>query len=999
MKKIVSIIVSACFLFSAVFAEAAVSVLPQTQAIELLRNSSSVLPSNIGKIVESQTFENSPYTIISVQDLHCNSEVQSNIEQIIANLIKNYKISAVFVEGGYGIVDPGAAFENIRDKSVKSDIIDTLFNYGRLTGTERYYLKNKTEIPLIGLEDRQIHKENLARLSKTIGNVAKYGEILSALKSDIDYLKAKYLSRENLKFSKTADDYKSGKLSDKKYYVLLKKYINKINNADRDYNPLLPLAFEKYPEFTNYCALLEESGSINYNKVVSEMQILVNVLKNKLPYLYYNNLSLTTAGFSNIEELAARLPEISEKYSINFNYSSDLGLFIKYILAKKTINPIKLIEEERRIAEDIRMSFSQNGQELEISFLSDFYVYLSNFLNAKISADDYDFFEKEYPRFEEIYSKYAYKNVLTHISDDIKFLNEFYAVNKDRNLIFFKEIAANVKDGGLAIVITGGFHSKGLNKLFSQNGVSYINVMPQARKETQTSEEAYNEYLIMGSAFDSETPQTLSTAIASRNAASPAAIETQTLALALATQSSNAEFAAIMADIAIKDLSSAVYGRENIEILLKSLNEILGQKLQYNFSDTKTEIALSQDFKITLGNENGTIVLLSQAQNAQGAKKPNRFAEIFGVAKKIFALSSKSSLIVNPNVSAIIKNLAKYTAENNIVTGDGLIFDIEIDTNLPEVLDGIGKNVIARMPDTVQNALLNAYKRDALLNSQERIFARAFLEAYRALGYDKSVLDIFFKPAPILETKNRKAANIEDADTQTTETELLIAEAAKASGIERFDISIFDDKIVSREGIAENTKKIAAAVEENKLLAITFEQKLGETHLEYYRRVVRNIRVFSQAADASFLRGYPMYQGKLLAIKELIRNAFAHGNHLNGKKYVYLHLNDYERAVTVINEQQKKNFYTEGEHALLAKRAGVFGQERGVGNLARDYGYFKVLPTDNPVITLANGKEIFKVDFIIDVNFPAYGSLELPFSAKLVDFLALKGWARALFVS
>ena len=175
------------------------------------------------------------------------------------------------------------------------------------------------------------------------------------------------------------------------------------------------------------------------------MQSLVSYLKDNLSYNEYNKLSLATAGFSNIEELGLRLPALSSKYGVNINPGSSLGELISYIQASAKINPVAMLDEERRIAEDIRMAFCSSEEEVEISFLSDFYIYLETFLNTKITAADYDFFEKEYPRFEKIYSKYAFKNTLSELKEDIDFLIRYYGVNKDRNSIFLKNIEKRLR--------------------------------------------------------------------------------------------------------------------------------------------------------------------------------------------------------------------------------------------------------------------------------------------------------------------------------------------------------------------------------------------------------------------------------------------------------------------------------------------------------------------------------------------------------------------------
>jgi hypothetical protein len=199
---------------------------------------------------------------------------------------------------------------------------------------------------------------------------------LAEIKAEIEYLKAKYFSRENHKFTATFESYKYGTMPMERYYALLRKYIEKLDNNDSKYNSLLPISFEKYPVFIEYCELLKTSKKIDYDKATYEMHVLVNRLKENLSYNEYSKLSLATAGFSNVEELGLRMPALSKKYGINIDAAGSLGRLIAYIEASRKINPVEMLNEERRIAEDIRVAFSSTPEEIEVSFLSDYYDYL-----------------------------------------------------------------------------------------------------------------------------------------------------------------------------------------------------------------------------------------------------------------------------------------------------------------------------------------------------------------------------------------------------------------------------------------------------------------------------------------------------------------------------------------------------------------------------------------------------------------------------------------------
>ena len=730
VKKLISILTTLSFLLS-VFgldtAKAAESLVIGSGNIKDIEKLSGFISSDLGRVFESNHYENSKYTIINIQDLHCNEEVQKNISLIIDNLQKQYEISSIFVEGGYGKIDT-SVFEAIEDGYLKDSIIKGMLENGRLTGTEYFLLKNKVGIPVYGLENESVHKQNLARLAGALNNRQHYAEVLLEIKKEIDYLQSKYLSRENKKFNRMIEEYKSGRIKPERYYALLAKYINKINSGNDKYNSFLYISQDRYPVFKLYGTLLNSSGKIDYKKASYEMKRIIDSLKDKLPYSEYNALSLKTAGFTNIEELGLSLNEISKKYGIHIDENSSFAQFVRYIESSKAVNPVALIDEERKIAEDIRVAFSRNDTEIEISFLGDFYSYLEAFLNTRIISGDYDFFEAEYDRFERVYSKHSYGNGLSALKDDIKFLKEYYGVNKNRNHIFADNIGKYADLGKTAIVVTGGFHSEGLNKLFKQDKISYISVLPSITKETKTSERNYDNIVMESSVFAS-----------------------QTIALGLASQATYAEIANMMIDAATAELAGLEYSRERIEELVRVMSESLKEKVSLDFNENRAEIRVSNGQVILLENKSGKLVNSTKAnakairnnRGLTGGQLTNLQEAAFGTAL------AGHKFAFSPNAYGKIKNIMSFAAKNNLISGDGLIFGIEMDARTGDQIDGIDKELLAKMPDYVQEAVLRFQNRteQASVAASKNVLMRALLTAYYKSELDTSVLDyLFAKP-------------------------------------------------------------------------------------------------------------------------------------------------------------------------------------------------------------------------------------------------------------
>ncbi|MCL2335238.1 MAG: hypothetical protein FWC57_04150, partial [Endomicrobia bacterium] len=390
----------------------------------------AVVSSAYGKITE-EIFFDSPETIINIQDLHCSAEVQKDIAALIGEINDKYAISGIYAEGGYGSIDTGW-IAGVKDENERRGLLDVLLNAGRLTGAEYYSaLNNKYEI-IKGLEDKEIHRQNLLRLSRILSKQEQYERKLNDLEKDLGFLTERYLGSRNKRFDRITREYKAGKIGAAKYYALLKKYSENTEDG----------GMQKYPNISAYIKANELRGKLKYSAIQRQLGIFVNILKEKLPYSLYSEISAKTDNFSDIGSLYFYTGQITEKYGIGLGKDfSDLNLLFRYKQAENAINVKEMLEEENNLSQDIRIAFSKDSDEAETAFLSYFYAYFKKYLTNSLTADDYKYFVKKFGDFKYLWDKYNYENGLKGLEDDFKILDEYYRVNSERNEIFVRQLA------------------------------------------------------------------------------------------------------------------------------------------------------------------------------------------------------------------------------------------------------------------------------------------------------------------------------------------------------------------------------------------------------------------------------------------------------------------------------------------------------------------------------------------------------------------------------
>jgi cellulose synthase/poly-beta-1,6-N-acetylglucosamine synthase-like glycosyltransferase len=730
--KICAIITLSCFLFSFVCSE-------PLQAIVDMRAESSaagrfnkpagdlLIPQSCGRITDGRAF-GSRQVVINIQDLHCHAEVQRNIAKILGTLDKEYGLTNVFVEGGYGDIDT-SRLGNIADKALRKEVIENLISQGELTGTEYYSIATDKPHLLKGIEDEAVHKANIVRLGKILDKKEYFETKLKELDKDLEFMKARYFSSSNRIFDRLVSKNKANGIPTAKYYRLLSKYVDKINKNPDRYNNIFSISRGNYPNMQAFLEISDLAKHLRYRKLTAELRQCLQLLKAKLPYSKYNALVRKTDNFSRLDVLAQCLAQMARDHELDLagNFP-ELQKFLDYTDKSGRINPIELLQEEKRLAGAIRLGLSENISELEVSFLSDFYQYFQDYLLNRITAEDYEYFAGRFDTFRSTWGKYAFKDRVADLEPDFPLLAEFYKVNCERNNISLKNIEALttlalaaegtagepvshmsgelLKDSGIVVVVTGGFHTEGLKALFEKQKISYLTITPNVTGDTQFSSEVYTKLAkFQAGILEKDLPEP---------GYGPSKIQANSLALGLATQlSSKALF-----ELAIKAVNEQLRAvkPERRKELLDRIAESTG--ITYRSFDEKSgTVVFDNEAQIRLEDAGGHV-------RAVGLKPGKVLSEsvqaaLDGLVRTGgFAAAAEKAIL--GNADDLITMAATVAAEHDLLRdNNALIYDILNDPALEQkdVINGVVTEILARFPEALQKANANYELRKEQLTS------------------------------------------------------------------------------------------------------------------------------------------------------------------------------------------------------------------------------------------------------------------------------------------
>ena len=505
--KLCAVFTTACFMISTLGTNLYATPMAEniTQKYEDIFNKATCISNEYGKITSSKDI-NSDITVINIQDLHCHPQTQRNISKIIAEIADKYNLKKIYVEGGYNNIDVNW-LNSIKDENIRKQAIEKLLEDGILTGSEYYKLtSNNSNVELKGIDEEKIHKDNVKRLSWLISQQDKYKEIIDKVTKEIDILESIYVNNRNKKFSKTIEEYVNNKINTKKFYRKLVKYIKDINNNPQKYNNSTAIRLEDYPNINKFLSMVMDSDTINIKKVKTELQTLILLLKNRLPFGVYSKLLKETNNFTDNQKSLELINLLCVRENIDL--SKDFKEIVKLSNLNSnnnSFNPVLLVQEERQLISEIRKAISYNNEEYEITFIADFSKFFQNYLEYKLTDTDWKYFENYYGQFKQIYSKYATVDRIKEIEQDFAEINKYYNINDKRNNIFVEnllkdeqtniiernklrtneEILKNSKE--VIIAVTGGFHSNKLEEILTKKEVNTIVITPKIYEDTKTN--------------------------------------------------------------------------------------------------------------------------------------------------------------------------------------------------------------------------------------------------------------------------------------------------------------------------------------------------------------------------------------------------------------------------------------------------------------------------------------------------------------------------------
>jgi len=387
--KAISIFVAATFALSSIsFALPEDRKLTTPTHEELVTNPDKIIiPRELG-LVKSKFIGNEGRLVIHIQDAHCNYEAQTNIAKMLENLVKNYNITLVSVEGADGYLDT-SWFKSFPDEDVRREVADYFMKKGEITGPEFISITTDLPIKLFGAETRSYYIDNLNAFTSSYPLKEDTEKYFNNIKAVLNRLKGFIYSEELKTLDAKMHDYETKKLPFNEYIRYLESMAEKYRMNLRQYDNLFKLI----------SALIYEK-KIDFNVVDKERGALIDELSKKMEKESLTELvtkSLTfKSGKISSAEFYSYLKSLAVKYGLDIQKDyPNLYNYIIYNAVYSKIENEKLFQDIKNIEGAIKEKLFQNDDQRTLEKLSRHIEILIGLVNIKLMNGDFEYYEAD----------------------------------------------------------------------------------------------------------------------------------------------------------------------------------------------------------------------------------------------------------------------------------------------------------------------------------------------------------------------------------------------------------------------------------------------------------------------------------------------------------------------------------------------------------------------------------------------------------------------------
>ncbi len=443
------------------------------------------IPDSFGIIKE--VHEGNPEkTLVYLQDAHCNFEAQSNSAKILQDLVANYGLKLVNVEGSSGVIDT-TPFAQFPDKDIKTEVATYFMKKGRITGPEFLSITSDLKFTIYGIEDEKMYKTNYDAFIKSLEVKEPIQKALAELQGYADIIKANIFSPELKDMDKMLADYKANKVSFTDFSDFLAKTAVQAG-----------VDLQQYPNFVKQQEAKKLEAKVDFKAVDTERTQIIGKLekaasKKQISEMVVKSLSFRM-GKITAEEFYTFLKKTAQAARVDLSRYRNFSAYVDHLKLYAQINSTALFGECDQLAHAIQDKLCSTAEQKELARTVKNLGFLQDLFDLKLSSDDLMYYKTHRGEFSSehflnFFKKYANRYGISNLQPEkfsvldrnFNVVDDFYDAAKKRDEILVENATQKMEADAerLAVLVTGGFHTEGITNILKRKGYSYVVVTPR----------------------------------------------------------------------------------------------------------------------------------------------------------------------------------------------------------------------------------------------------------------------------------------------------------------------------------------------------------------------------------------------------------------------------------------------------------------------------------------------------------------------------------------
>ncbi|MDD5225552.1 MAG: hypothetical protein PHV97_00015, partial [Candidatus Omnitrophica bacterium] len=460
------------------------------------------LPDSYGTI-KSSFKGNRDAIVIAIQDAHINEEAQRNIANILRYFSEKYQLGLVNLEGASGELYT-ELFSFFPNKDARRNVADYFLKEGRLTGPEYLAIVEKPAMTLYGVEDKELYQENRAAYVDALQFKGRDEKILAELNKVLEGVSRFVFPEEMRELIRRRAAFQEGGPE-------LVSYVRYLVELARKHN----IALDEYPGMHSLIQLVDLEKQVDFDQAENETDELINDLKRVLSREKLSRFLTNTVHFRMKKmKRAAYYGYLQDEIQgmsvtqtggedLNAKYSNVIA-YIQYMKLYDAID-VSIFDEIEFLEKTVKNKLFANQEQVQLDHILriyDVYCKMFDFTLTKQDAEFYYTYQNEFksetfvsfltPLMSKYHFTYGLPSQVKTLDQDLPRVERFYKAALERDQVLIERAVEKTFVTGqkISAIVTGGFHTPGIEKYLREKDLSYIVVAPRITKAIDEKKES-----------------------------------------------------------------------------------------------------------------------------------------------------------------------------------------------------------------------------------------------------------------------------------------------------------------------------------------------------------------------------------------------------------------------------------------------------------------------------------------------------------------------------